>query len=95
MKTIRKKPGKKLIRCLVYLIKEDEGGFSVLAANLPGAASQGDTQEEALANIVDAIEGVMAAYHAAGEEVPWTEEPRPKDFPHITEHWVVVHAEPE
>src|SRR5688572_15917558 len=37
--------------CTVYLLEELDGGFSVIAADLPGVASQGDTEAEALANI--------------------------------------------
>ncbi|MES2971170.1 MAG: type II toxin-antitoxin system HicB family antitoxin [Patescibacteria group bacterium] len=36
--------------------KETEGGFSVWVPDLPGCASQGETLEEALHNIKEAIE---------------------------------------
>lgn len=36
--------------------EEKEGGFSVWIPDLPGCASQGETFEEALANIKDAAE---------------------------------------
>lgn len=35
--------------------KEDEGGFSVWVPSLPGCASQGETFEEAMENIKEAI----------------------------------------
>jgi len=35
--------------------KESEGGYSVWVSSLPGCASQGETFEEALENIKDAI----------------------------------------
>lgn len=35
--------------------KEEEGGFSVWVAALPGCTSQGETFEEAMANIKEAI----------------------------------------
>lgn len=35
--------------------KEDEGGYSVWIPSLPGCASQGETFEEALDNIKEAI----------------------------------------
>ena len=38
----------------VVLIQSEEG-YSVSCPSLPGCASQGDTEEEALANIKDAI----------------------------------------
>lgn len=58
-------------RCEVYLIPEEEGGFSVVAAQLPGACSQGETEAEALENIKEAIKGVIEAYQASDEEIPW------------------------
>ncbi len=36
--------------------EETDGGFSVWVPDLPGCASQGDTLEEALKNIKEAIE---------------------------------------
>ena len=36
--------------------EETEGGFSVWVPDLPGCASQGETLEEALKNIKEAIE---------------------------------------
>ena len=41
-------------------IKKSEEGFAVWCEDLPGCASQGDTEEEALANIKDAIEDYLA-----------------------------------
>ena len=43
----------------VILQKEDVGGFSVRCVELPQAISQGETREEALANIKEAIELVL------------------------------------
>ncbi|MDG7018208.1 MAG: type II toxin-antitoxin system HicB family antitoxin [Nitrososphaerota archaeon] len=41
------------------LRKEREGGYSVQCLELPQAISQGETKEEALANIREAIELVL------------------------------------
>jgi predicted RNase H-like HicB family nuclease len=38
------------------LTPDSEGGYSVRIAELPGAISQGDTVEEALANVCEAAE---------------------------------------
>lgn len=40
----------------VVLENSDEGGFTVYVPSLPGCISEGDTEEEALANIKEAIE---------------------------------------
>ena len=40
----------------VILEPSDEGGFTVYVPSLPGCISEGDTEEEALKNIRDAIE---------------------------------------
>ena len=39
----------------VVLEPSDEGGFTAFVPSLPGCLSEGDTREEALANIKDAI----------------------------------------
>ena len=41
-------------------IKKSEEGYAVWCEDLPGCASQGDTEEEAMANIRDAIEDYLA-----------------------------------
>lgn len=52
----------------VALIRTDEG-YSVSCPGLPGCWSQGATEEEALANIRDAIcEYLEVAKHLAGEQ---------------------------
>jgi predicted RNase H-like HicB family nuclease len=43
----------------VILEPEQDGGYSVHCPVLPGCSSQGDTREEALINIVEAIEAVL------------------------------------
>jgi predicted RNase H-like HicB family nuclease len=43
----------------VILEKEEEGGYSAQCLELPGAISQGETKEEALRNIKEAIEAVL------------------------------------
>ncbi|MBV9212290.1 MAG: type II toxin-antitoxin system HicB family antitoxin [Actinobacteria bacterium] len=54
----------------VILQPEAEGGFSVSVPALPGCASQGDTREEALANVKEAIEGYLESLGAHGDPIP-------------------------
>ena len=43
----------------IILRKEEEGGYSVGSVELPGAISQGETEEETLTNTKDAITLVL------------------------------------
>lgn len=43
----------------VVLEPQPEGGFTATCVEIPGAISEGETQEEALANIADAIRMVL------------------------------------
>lgn len=43
------------------VLKQSEEGYSVSCPGLPGCWSQGKTEEEALANIQDAIQEYLAA----------------------------------
>ena len=46
----------------VILEPSEEGGFTVSVPSLPGCLSEGETMEEALANIREAIEGYLEAF---------------------------------
>ncbi|HVC97358.1 MAG TPA: type II toxin-antitoxin system HicB family antitoxin [Pirellulales bacterium] len=63
-------PVLKVYRVCVELIEEDDG-FSAIACDLPGVASQGDTAEEALRNVAEAYAGAIKSYLHHGEEIPW------------------------
>ena len=40
----------------IFLEQSDEGGYTVTVPSLPGCISEGDTKEEAISNIKEAIE---------------------------------------
>ena len=55
----------------VILIPDEDGvGYTVEVPSLPGCISEGDTLEEALANIQDAIAEYIADMIDNGEEIP-------------------------
>lgn len=58
------------VKYLVYLEPAEEGGYIVSCPALPGCVTQGETREEALAMIKDAIEGYIASLKKHGEPVP-------------------------
>jgi predicted RNase H-like HicB family nuclease len=47
--------------------KEDTGGYSIRCVELPAAISQGETEEEALRNIREAIELVLEELEARAQ----------------------------
>ncbi len=54
----------------VVLIPAEEGGYTAIVPALPGCISEGDTEEEALINIRDAIEGWLIVARKHGLYVP-------------------------
>jgi predicted RNase H-like HicB family nuclease len=76
-------------RCNVRLCPEEDGGFSAFALNLPGAVSQGDTEEEALANIREACTGVIKTYVQRDGHIPWGPVDA-EDCAGSKEFWIVV-----
>ncbi len=60
----------KCMKFHVTLQKEPNGGYVTRWLELPGALSQGETEEEALANIKDAILTIIDMMREHGEPVP-------------------------
>ncbi len=58
------------MRQVILIPDFEEGGYTVEVPSLPGCISEGDTLEEALANIKEAIELYIETLEAHGEPVP-------------------------
>jgi antitoxin HicB len=54
----------------VLLEPDQEGGYVVVCPSLPGCYSQGETVQEALANIREAIELCLEDLQELGEKIP-------------------------
>ena len=54
----------------VILEPNELGGYTVTVPSLPGCISEGDTRDEALANIKEAIELYIESLQADGEPIP-------------------------
>jgi len=65
----------------VTLVEEDNGGWSVICDDLPGCCSQGETREEAVANIRIAIREWLDYLREEGLPIP------------APERGAVIHAE--
>ena len=57
-------------RYIVYLEPAEEGGYIVYCPHIPGCVTQGETVEEALEMIKDAIQGCIFSMKKHGELVP-------------------------
>ena len=79
------------MRCHVLICPEAEGGFSAYAMQLPGVVSQGETEDETLANIAEAFREAILSYGEEGKGIPWST--ITMDWPHgAKETWIVVNA---
>ncbi|MBI4574848.1 MAG: type II toxin-antitoxin system HicB family antitoxin [Planctomycetes bacterium] len=58
----------------VDVVKETDGRFAATCPALPGCATWGHTQEEALRNIREAVEAYVEDLVRAGEPVPGAKE---------------------
>ena len=54
----------------VFLEPDEDGGYVVVCPSLQGCYSQGETVDEALANIKEAIELCLEDLEASGETIP-------------------------
>ncbi len=58
------------MRQVILIPDLEDGGYVVEVPSLPGCYSQGETVEEALENIKDAIQGYIEILEEDGEPVP-------------------------
>lgn len=65
-----KKISKKLLKYTVIFEPAEEGGYVVSVPALPGCLTEGDTFEEAVKMIKDAIKGYLAVSKKEGLEIP-------------------------
>lgn len=56
---------------VLYAIGDPGGGYWACAPQLPGVVSQGDSAEEALSNVEDALMEAVQTYRDDSEEIPW------------------------
>ena len=64
------KSGKNSYNYIVLLEKEEDGGYHAFCPILRGCHSQGDTFEEAIANITEAIELYIESLIADSQPIP-------------------------
>ena len=71
--------------CEVRLRKESEGEYSAYVTQLPGVASQGRDEAEALNNIAEALSAAIRSYRDHDKKIPWVsmmDDPEPGESGH-------------
>ena len=79
-------------RCHLLIVRDEEGGYSAVVLNLPGAGSCGDTEEDAIENSREAIAGVLESYLEAGVEIPWVDSSSEEIPTGGKQLWITVNA---
>jgi len=59
-----------MAKFLVYLEPLEEGGFMATVPALPGCVTWGDSKEQTLSRVAEAIQGYIVSLQKHGEEVP-------------------------
>jgi predicted RNase H-like HicB family nuclease len=60
-------------RLRAALFRDADGGFTVIAQNLPGVISEGHDLVDAVENVRDAFRQSIISYRESGQDVPWDE----------------------
>ena len=82
----------KSYRCHPAVLADEDGGFSALVLNLPGAGSCGDSEDEAIANAREAVVGVIESYLDEKAEIPWLDAAEYQIPEGATQKWIVVNV---
>jgi predicted RNase H-like HicB family nuclease len=82
----------RVYECRIWLCPEPEGGYSVIAPFLPGVVSQGENVQEAIENVKEAFQGVVAEYLESGGNIPWSSTAMAEKPLDAIEKWILVHV---
>jgi antitoxin HicB len=59
-----------LYKVPLVLTAQQEGGYTVTSPVLPELVTEGDTAEEAIGNVSDALAAVIELYEDLGKQIP-------------------------
>lgn len=65
-----KQLAKKILKYTVIFEPAEEGGYVATVPSLPGCITEGDTLEEAMEMVKDAISGYIVSLEKHGEQIP-------------------------
>jgi predicted RNase H-like HicB family nuclease len=84
------KPSRPTHKFLAVFYPEEEGGFSAFAQRYPGIVSQGETVDEAKANIKEAFVAMLAACRKRGKSLEFSNEPMIEVHAACQQAWITV-----
>ena len=84
--------GGRVFECEVWIVEDEDGGYSAFAARLPGVVAQADEIDIALFEIERALGAAIASYLEHAEPIPWTEDPIQIDSQPLLKQWILVNA---
>ncbi len=93
MTITKKKPRRKpetLYKLPLVLAPQPEGGYTVTCPLLPELITEGDTAQEAINNVADALQALLEAYEGLKRPVPAVLKQKAVDTPLWLEAVVVV-----
>ena len=77
----------------IVVFEDDDGSYSAIVENLPGANGTGDSEADAIESAKESIQGLIESYAARNLPTPWvTDIKKTSRREGATEHWVIVHA---
>lgn len=79
-------------QCHIWICPQPEGGYTVFCPLLPGAVSEGESVEEAISNIRQAMEALLAEYLENQQGIPWLAAPAEDKPARAIEKWIVVNV---
>jgi predicted RNase H-like HicB family nuclease len=77
-------------RCHLAILCEDDGTYSAIVLNLPGAGSCGASEAEAIQNAREAAMGVISSFIEDGEEIPWVDASSEQIPEGAKQKWILV-----
>jgi antitoxin HicB len=79
-----------LYKIPLLLTPQPEGGFTVTSPLLPELITEGDSIDEVLANVQDALEAVIEMYKDLGKEIPYNLQSVDQNSPALIETIISV-----
>jgi predicted RNase H-like HicB family nuclease len=78
-------------RCEMRIQPDEDGGFVAYVPQLRGVVSQGEDEDSAFSNCVEALRAILGSYKAEGKAIPWSNTTEERTTQELS-RWIVVNA---